>query len=860
MISNAPHIVLIDDDPLLLEYAENLLHDEFPGFLIDKTDNLQELASLLDKDPVSLVVTDYHMKDVTGMDVLQFVKNRHPDCPVVMFTGSGDEQIAVEAMKAGLNDYVVKSSRHMKRLSYAVHAALQQTAERQKLKEADARIRALAEDVLDVSTVGVIVLDEQFRVAWVNKSIERFFGIGREELLGRDKRELIRSRIKHFFEDPETFAGNILKSYRQNDYEIAFDCHLLAGEGREDRWLEHRSRPIREGFWAGGRTEHYYDITDRKTFESEERRLVSLNRVNPFPIVEVNGAGSVTSCNPSADVCFPDLDRLGTAHPVVRCAMDAMDTLGKTGLPSLILEAVSGGRTYELHCWLVRGEDILRFYAFDITTKKQAEEALAEREEHMSLFIEHSPVALAMFDREMRYLAVSKRWVSDFKLDGGSIIGRSHYEVFPEIPQRWKDIHQRCLAGAVERCEEDPFIRADGRTDWIRWEVRPWRTTDGSIGGLIIFSEDITETKRSQEALQKTNERLTHLVQASPMGITVLSPDGLVQLWNPAAERIYGWREDEMLGRPLPTIPPGKEQEHRSICQQVLNGHSFTGWELIRKRKDGSLIDISLSTAALKNEQGNVVGILGVMVDITDRKQMEHKAARLEELATLGQLLGGVAHELKNPLFVLAGRLQLVSEKLAAREYDTVGADFKRIEDAAQRMTAVAQRFLSFAQPHSMQRAQCDVNVPLQKTVEFLSNELMKNHIQTAVSLGQNLPPVWCDERELHQVFTNLIMNATYAMAKANSRGTLSISTALNGTTVEIRIRDDGPGVAPEHRSKLFDPFFTTKPHDEGTGLGLWIVKTSIINMRGTINCETETGKGATFIIGIPVLPAQESS
>lgn len=147
-------------------------------------------------------------------------------------------------------------------------------------------------------------------------------------------------------------------------------------------------------------------------------------------------------------------------------------------------------------------------FSHDITERKQLELALLEREQQFSLLMEHAPAALAMLDNEMRYLLVSRRWLIDYRLSETDMIGRSHYDLFPDLPEQWKSIHQRCLAGAVESSEADPFPRADGSLDWVRWEIHPWRKIDGKIGGILILSEVITERKRAEEHIRKLHRTL----------------------------------------------------------------------------------------------------------------------------------------------------------------------------------------------------------------------------------------------------------------------------------------------------------------------------------------------------------------
>lgn len=142
---------------------------------------------------------------------------------------------------------------------------------------------------------------------------------------------------------------------------------------------------------------------------------------------------------------------------------------------------------------------------------KVAQQARDESEARLRLFIEHAPVALAMFDRNMRYLSVSRRWITDYGLNGRELIGRSHYDIFPDLPERWKAVHRRGLAGAIVRQDEERFERPDGVGRWICWEVRPWTVEGGTVGGIVIFTEDITDRKKVELELREHQAQLEHL-------------------------------------------------------------------------------------------------------------------------------------------------------------------------------------------------------------------------------------------------------------------------------------------------------------------------------------------------------------
>ena len=252
----------------------------------------------------------------------------------------------------------------------------------------------------------------------------------------------------------------------------------------------------------------------------------------------------------------------------------------------------------------------------EIIERTRAEEALKETEENLHLFIKHTPAALALFDKNMHYLAVSKRWLTDYGIIDEDIIGRSHYEVFPEISDEWKSMHSRCLAGATEHAEEDQFFRADGSVQWLRWEVRPWEISDGVIGGILIFSEDITERKLSENLLKKYQmlSENTHEI------ILFMNRDGSIIEANSAAISAYQYTKDELLNLSIFDLrsPESVNLTESQMAEAVSKGILF---ESRHRRKDGSDFDVEVSSQG--KEIGGQIIVLSVIRDITEQKENE---------------------------------------------------------------------------------------------------------------------------------------------------------------------------------------------------------------------------------------------
>ncbi|MFB2967639.1 PAS domain S-box protein [Aerosakkonema sp. BLCC-F183] len=269
----------------------------------------------------------------------------------------------------------------------------------------------------------------------------------------------------------------------------------------------------------------------------------------------------------------------------------------------------------------------------ELAERKQAEAALREREALLRLFAQYAPAGIAMFDREMRYVMTSQRWIDEYNLDSvESSIGRSHYEIFPEIPQRWRQIHQRCLAGAIEKCEEDLFVRGDGTQQWISWEIHPWHTATGEIGGIIIFSVDITKRKQIEIALQQSQNHIQQqlaeietIYHSAPIGLSVLDTELRFVRINQRLAEINGLPIEAHIDRTVREIIPHLADTAEQLLRSILEtGEPVLNVEIIGETPAQPGVQRTWVESWLPLKDGErIIGINIVCEEITHRKQAE---------------------------------------------------------------------------------------------------------------------------------------------------------------------------------------------------------------------------------------------
>lgn len=362
----------------------------------------------------------------------------------------------------------------------------------------------------------ILLVDGDMRVLDANDSAVRAYGYSREELAGMEVRQL---------RAPETLADlerQFQQARKQNG--IRFETRHRRKDGSEfpveisSRFITIEGRMFCQSIVR--------DITDRRQAEEALRRSEARLRSTLDLMLEgcqiiafdwkyeyVNARAADYGRHAKVELLghtlmevYPGIENTALFGRLHRCMQERDSDAWEEEF------TFPDGAVARFEFSAQPVPEGLLVLSVDITERRRAELALRENEARLRMFIEHAPAAVAMLDTQMRYVVVSRRWRSDYRLDDNPLVGRSHYEVFPEISERWREIHRRCLAGAVETCEEDRFRRGDGTVEWLRWEIHPWRGADGQIGGIIIFTELITARKQAEDEVRRLNATLEQRV------------------------------------------------------------------------------------------------------------------------------------------------------------------------------------------------------------------------------------------------------------------------------------------------------------------------------------------------------------
>jgi PAS domain S-box-containing protein len=522
----------------------------------------------------------------------------------------------------------------------------------------------------------------------------------------------------------------------------------------------------------------------------------------------------------------------------------------------------------ELHSFPFRDPDTGKIkgvieYLRDITPRKKAEDLLRESEKRYKMLFESAPDAILIMEAEGekagRIVAVNQAAAAMHGYTVPEILDFNIAALNPGAnPAPFTSWMPRILAGEWIK-EEITHRRKDGTVFPVEIHAGLMELEDHKY--ILAFDRDISERKQGEEALQEAHQTLQALIQAAPLAVFVMNPEGKIQMWNPAAERMFGWKEEEVLGRPLPTIPEDRVEEADRLFKRVLAGESLHGLELRRRKKDGSPIDISVFTAPLYDAHGQITGIMSLNMDITESKGLKEQLLQSQKMEVVGRLAGGLAHDFNNLLTAITGYSELVLTFMD--EDNPLRQDVAEIRRAGDRAASLTRQLLAFSRKQVLQPKVLDLNNTVESMGKMLKR-LLPPDIDLVISPEPNLGRVMADPGQIEQVILNLAINAGDAMDQG---GRLSIETAnvdleesparrlmevAAGPYVMLAVSDTGCGMDSETRSHIFEPFFTTKETGKGTGLGLSMVYGIVKQSGGHISAHSKPGQGATFKIYLP--------
>jgi two-component system cell cycle sensor histidine kinase/response regulator CckA len=368
---------------------------------------------------------------------------------------------------------------------------------------------------------------------------------------------------------------------------------------------------------------------------------------------------------------------------------------------------------------------------------------------------------------------------------------------------------------------------------------------------------------------QELAARLAAIVESSDDAILSKTLDGIITSWNSGAARMYGYPPEEIIGQHVAVlIPPDRRAELGPIFDRLRRGEPVEPFETKRRRKDGTIIDVSVRISPIRDQPGTVTGASAVARDITgrnhaeaQRRALEQELRRSDRLETLGQLAGGIAHDFNNLLAAITNYAGFIAEATAARP--RVQADAVQIQAVASRGARLAHQLLIFGRQEPAEPALVDLNTLLTGTLQLLRTSL-GTHIEVRVTPADQPALVLADRSRFQQMLLNLAVNSRDAMPDGGSfRITVrhtelgdSYAAAHPGITpgrhVQLSVRDTGHGMSPEVAAHIFEPFFTTKEDGEGTGLGLSTVYGIVTQAGGCITVDSTEGDGSTFQIYLP--------
>jgi PAS domain S-box-containing protein len=488
-----------------------------------------------------------------------------------------------------------------------------------------------------------------------------------------------------------------------------------------------------------------------------------------------------------------------------------------------------------------------------------AEIAPSWRDHAFRALVENLPEVVGCFDLQLRHLYVSPAIEAQTGVAAAAFLGKTHAEFAEEyalpapFAQRWTAaLEQVRDTGEPARFTFD-FPLSSGCTHFEA-RVVAQRDETGRVESLLA----ITHAHTPLSHIETQARQLAAIVESSDRAIVSTTLDGTILTWNPGAERIYGYRAEQIVGEKLSTLTLRPEVGCESTLQECLREMRVRDVRTRHVRADGSPVSVALTFAPIRDVDGHLVGASVIGRDVTEEESMEQQARRAERLSSLATLISGVAHELNNPLSAIKSfaQLMLLDERPAE---DREALEIVHAE--ADRAAGIVSNLRLFARDAREERAEPLVPVQIDDLVRQVltqrEHSLAARGVEVHTALEAGLGTIFGHRDRIEQAVLSLVVNAEQALAEAQGPRRLMVSAARAGRELHLTIADTGRGIEPEHLEHIFDPFWTTKRPERGSaGLGLSLVHAIVSDHGGRVRVESHPGRGSTFTLEFPAAPA----
>ena len=470
------------------------------------------------------------------------------------------------------------------------------------------------------------------------------------------------------------------------------------------------------------------------------------------------------------------------------------------------------------------------------------------------LAIDFAGIGLFLLDKNFNFIQWSTGSARIYNMRSQEVLGQNILQKFPDLKKEQK-LYHAILHAVNENKESDLFdikhkIAPKGERT-INYQIAPLRDANKHSIGVSVLCHDVTDHIKGQMELKRYEQYFENILNDAADAIIILNENDRIVMWNKAAEAIYGWLEEEVVGKSISLIFPDdhkSQQEIERINQIVREKGFIRNMQTSRLTRDGRRIIINVTRTAIINDKGQLIGSSVIARDITQKERMRQQLIQSEKLSAVGTLAAGIAHEVGSPLNSISSLTQLLSFKIDDPEFKD---KITLIRQNIDRISRTVKTLVDFSRPIPHKVEKIYLNSVIEHVIRIIKYDKRLKHQKIETDLEAKIPVVTASFDQVLQVFINICLNAADAMEKVKD-GTLLIKTWFDLNNVYTSITDNGSGIPEEDIPHIFEPFYTTKSKDKGTGLGLWVSYNIISSYSGTISVESHSGKFTTFTIVLP--------